>query len=135
MRKLSVDLPDVQVSVASHRFESEDLKSSRRRLEALAAMLDTAFRIPGTSVRLGADAVLNVIPGVGTLVAKGLSSYIILEARRLGVPQGTLYRMIANVGIDFVISAIPVVGWFGDAFFRANSRNIQLLLDHIDRRS
>ncbi len=109
------------------------IEATRRRLVALARLLDTAVRVPGTSVQVGADAVLNVIPGVGTLVAKGLASYIIYEARRMGVPRSTVMRMVANVGLDFVISAVPVVGWFGDAFFRANSRNIQLLIDHLDR--
>ncbi len=109
------------------------IETDRRRLIALARLLDTAIRVPGTSFRVGADAVLNVIPGIGTLAAKGLAGYIIYEARRLGVPRATVMRMAANVGVDFVISAVPVVGWFGDAFFRANSRNIQLLIDHLDR--
>jgi Domain of unknown function (DUF4112) len=111
----------------------QDVAETRRRLEALARTLDTAFRIPGTSVRIGADAVLNLLPGIGTLAAKGLSSYIIYEARRLGVPRTMMARMIADVGVDFVISAIPVIGWFGDAFYRANSRNIALLIAHLDR--
>lgn len=112
----------------------DDVAETRARLTALARALDSAVRIPGTSVRIGADAILNVIPGIGTLAAKGLSSYLIYEARRLGVPRATMMRMVANVGIDFAISAIPVVGWFGDAFYRANSRNIALLLEHLDRR-
>ncbi len=101
------------------------------RLDALARMLDAAVRIPGTNIRVGADALLNLMPGVGTLVAKGLSSYLILEARRHGVPTGTLLRMAGNVAIDFAISVVPVVGWFGDAFFRANQRNIALLRAHL----
>ncbi len=100
-------------------------------LDALARILDAAVRIPGTNIRLGADALLNLMPGVGTLVAKGLSSYLILEARRHGVPTGTLLRMAGNVAIDFAISVVPVVGWFGDAFFRANQRNIALLRAHL----
>lgn len=101
------------------------------RLDALARMLDAAVRIPGTNIRVGADALLNLMPGVGTLVAKGLSSYLILEARRHGVPTGTLLRMAGNVAVDFAISVVPVVGWFGDAFFRANQRNIALLRAHL----
>ncbi len=101
------------------------------RLDALARLLDAAVRIPGTNIRVGADALLNLMPGVGTLVAKGLSSYLILEAQRHGVPTGTLLRMAGNVAVDFAIGVIPVVGWFGDAFFRANQRNIALLRAHL----
>ncbi len=110
-----------------------DHEATRARLQTLARWLDSAVRVPGTSIRIGADALLNVIPGAGTLVAKGLAAYLVLEARRLGVPRTTLLRMIGNVGIDFAISAIPVIGWFGDMFFRANSRNITLLMRHLDR--
>ena len=114
-------------------FATTDEAATRQRLEALARWLDTAIRVPGTSIRIGADALLNVVPGIGTLAAKGLSAYIILEAHRLGVPRATLLRMAGNTGVDFAISAIPVVGWFGDAFFRANTRNIQHILRHLDR--
>ncbi len=119
-------------------FDAAILPSRRdtlARLDALARLLDAAIRIPGTNIRVGADALLNLMPGVGTLVAKGLSSYLILEARRHGVPTGTLLRMAGNVAVDFAISAIPVIGWFGDAFFRANQRNIALLRAHLAQRA
>ena len=109
-----------------------DTDAARERLEALARTLDSAVRIPGTSIRIGADAALNLIPGLGTLAAKGLAGYLIWEARRLGVPTRTLLRMVGNVGLDAAISAVPVLGWFGDVFWRANARNIALLRDHLD---
>ena len=114
-------------------LSSRDAEDCRARLDALARLLDSAVRIPGTQVRVGADALLNVLPGVGTLAAKGLSAYLIWEARRLGVPSWTLARMAGNVGVDLVISSIPVVGWVGDAFYRANLRNMALLRAHLDR--
>ena len=116
----------------SHR--DADTDAARERLEALARTLDSAVRIPGTSIRIGADAALNLIPGLGTLAAKGLAGYLIWEARRLGVPTRTLLRMVGNVGLDAAISAVPVLGWFGDVFWRANARNIALLRDHLDAR-
>ncbi|WP_063988306.1 DUF4112 domain-containing protein [Methylorubrum populi] len=108
------------------------MQDARERLDALARLLDSAVRVPGTNVRVGADALLNLIPGVGTLTSKGLSAYLIWEARRLGVPFKTLLRMAGHVGVDLVISAIPVVGWFGDVFYRSNQRNMALLREHLD---
>lgn len=102
------------------------------RLDALGRLLDSAVRILGTSIRVGAGAMLNFVPGVVTLVAKGLSSYLILEARRHAVPTATLLRPAGNVGVDFAINVVPMVGWFGDAFFRANQRNIALLRADLD---
>lgn len=115
------------------RLSASEIAEARQRLDAIARMLDSAFRIPGTTVRVGADAALNLIPGIGTLAAKGISGYLIWEARRLGVPTTTLLRMAGHVGIDAMISAVPVLGWFGDVFWRANSRNIALLRAHLDR--
>ena len=106
---------------------------SRARLDALARFLDSAVRVPGTNIRFGADALLNLIPGIGTLTSKGMSAYLIWEARRLGVPTTTILRMVGNVGVDFVISAVPVVGWVGDVFYRSNLRNMALLRKHLDR--
>jgi hypothetical protein len=106
---------------------------ARRRLAALARLLDSKWRIPGTGIRFGADAALNLVPGLGLVASKGVSAYIILEARRLGVPPGTLLRMVGNIGMDALISAVPLAGWVGDVFFRANLRNMALLQRHLDR--
>lgn len=106
--------------------------AARARLEALARLLDSRWRVPGTGIRFGLDAALNFIPGLGTVAAKGLSAYLILEARRLGVPTGTLLRMLGNLGVDALISVVPLAGWVGDAFFRANLRNMALLRRHLD---
>lgn len=38
-----------------------------RRLEKPAYLLDSAFRVPGTSVRFGLDAALGVVPVVGDM--------------------------------------------------------------------
>jgi hypothetical protein len=109
------------------------VSGARTRLGTLARFLDSAIRVPGTNIRFGADALLNLVPGVGTLASKGMSAYLIWEARRLGVPMSTLLRMMGNVGVDFVISAVPLVGWVGDVFYRSNLRNMDLLRDHLDK--
>jgi hypothetical protein len=126
-----------ETTVTSYAFPlantSFRASETRARLDNLARFLDSAIRVPGTNVRFGADALLNLIPGVGTLTSKGMSAYLIWEAHRLGVPMSTLLRMAGNVGVDFVISAIPVLGWVGDVFFRSNLRNMALLRRHLDQ--
>ncbi len=89
--------------------------------------------MPGTNIGFGADALLNLIPGGGTLTSKGMSAYLIWEARRLGAPMSTLLRMMGNVGADFVVSAVPLLGWVADVFYCSNLRNMALLRDHLDR--
>lgn len=101
------------------------------RIERVARLLDSRWRFLG--IRFGADALLNLIPGLGTVASTGISAWLILEARRLGVPPGTLLRMLANVGLDAAVSAVPLAGWVGDVFLRANLRNLALLRSHLDK--
>jgi hypothetical protein len=113
-------------------FSGRRIADTRRRLEALARLLDSAVRVPGTDIRIGLDAALNLLPGIGTATAKGLAGYLIWEARGLGAPPRLLLRMVGNVGVDLLLSMIPVIGWFGDIFYRANQRNIALLHAYLD---
>ena len=106
---------------------------SHARLEAIANLLDSRWRIPGTGIRFGADALLSLLPGLGPVVSTAISAYLIWASRRLGVSTGTVLRMIGNVGLDALISAVPVAGSVGDVFFRANRRNMVLLRKHLAR--
>ena len=104
------------------------------RVEALARVMDSMVAIPGTNVRLGVDAVLGLIPIVGDVISHAISSYIIWEARRLGVSRWTMTRMISNSMTDFAIGIVPVVGDAFDVAFRANMRNLALLKSDMERK-
>jgi hypothetical protein len=114
-----------------------DSRSSRReiveRLDKLATLLDTALVIPGTNIRFGADALVGLVPGIGDAITTILSGYIVYEAHRLGAPAHLITRMIANVAVDSLITAVPVAGSVADVFFRANRRNMRLLREWLDR--
>ncbi|MBD9572705.1 DUF4112 domain-containing protein [Ensifer adhaerens] len=102
-----------------------------RRMRGLVRLMDTALRIPGTRVSLGADSVLGLIPGVGDWAAAAISLVIVNEARRLGVPNDKLVKMLVNVGFDTVAGSVPVLGDVFDIYFKSNRRNLQLVLDHL----
>jgi hypothetical protein len=101
------------------------------RLEWLAWFSDSAVRIPGTSRTIGADGLLSLIPGVGSLMGTGISLYIAAEALRHGVPPRLLTRMGLNIAADTVVGAIPVVGFLFDLAFKANQRNCNLLRQYL----
>jgi hypothetical protein len=103
------------------------------RVTRLARLMDTAIAIPGTKIRLGADAILGLAPGVGDLIAKIASAYILYEAHQMGVPKHKLARMGGNVLVDLVFGSVPVAGDVFDVFWRANMRNIKILRDHVER--
>ncbi len=101
------------------------------RLHRLARRMDNAFRIPLTGVRLGWDSILGLVPGVGDVLALAPAGYIIKEAHRLGADRLVLGRMGANVAIDIVIGTIPLIGDLFDIGWKANTRNVALLKDHL----
>jgi Domain of unknown function (DUF4112) len=98
-----------------------------KRVRLLSRLLDEQFRIPGTTYRVGLDGLLGMIPGVGDAAGALLSAYILYEAIRLGTPKTVLLRMVANIGIDTVLGAIPVAGDIFDIAWKANKKNAALL--------
>jgi hypothetical protein len=109
-------------------------QQSLARLEALAKLMDGAFVIPGTNIRMGLDGIIGLVPVAGDLVSGLISSYLIWEARQLGASRWVIGRMMANTLIDTTIGAIPVVGDAFDIVFRTNLRNMALLRNHLARR-
>jgi hypothetical protein len=100
---------------------------------ALARLLDTAVRVPGTSFRIGLDPLLGLVPGIGDLVGGALSAYVLLLAARAGASKAVLLRMLANVGVDALVGTVPLVGDLFDAGYKANARNVALLERHLER--
>jgi hypothetical protein len=100
-------------------------------LQNLEALLDEAFRIPGTQFRFGIDGIIGLVPGLGDVLAGLLSAVIPLAAWIRGVPYITLVRMVANLGIGVLVGTVPV---FGDIFYIAwkpNRRNYRLMQRHL----
>lgn len=111
----------------------ENAPSARvRRVDALARVLDRAFRIPGTDIRIGLDGVIGLIPGVGDAAGAALSAGIVIAAIRAGASRSVLGRMVANVAFDTALGTIPVVGDLFDFAWKANARNAALLRSFLE---
>ncbi len=104
-----------------------------KKLERLAWLLDSSIRVPGTRWRIGLDGLVGLIPGVGDLLAGAASSYILLQAVRLGVPWAVSLRMALNIVLESLVGVIPVFGDLFDFAFKANQRNVQLMLDYFEQ--
>ncbi len=104
------------------------------RLDRLAHRLDSAFRIPGTRIRLGYDSLLGLVPGIGDVASVAPAAYIVLESQRMGVPTSLLVRQAANIGIDALVGSVPLVGDLFDVGYKANRRNVALLRRHLEGR-
>ncbi len=116
-----------------HFARSASREQRLARIDALATLLDTAFIFPGTNVRFGLDALIGLVPGIGDAVTTAMSLYIVHEARQLGAPRYLLVRMLANVALDGIVGAVPLVGDAFDVMWRANRRNMRLLQDWLQR--
>ena len=108
-------------------------RAVRQRVEALEHLLENAFNIPGTSRKIGLDVLLDIIPGVGSLAGAALGSYMIWEARNLGMTKWQMARMGGNVGTDFLLGLVPWIGAIPDYFFRSNTRNLRIIKRHLDK--
>lgn len=97
------------------------------QVDRLAWLLDNSIYIPIINYRIGLDALIGLIPGLGDAAGLVVSSFIVLQAMRLGAPRAILGRMVLNIVIEAVVGLIPVVGDFFDATFKANVRNVRLL--------
>lgn len=118
------------MSRARRARPASDLARELDRLDGLADLMDSRFRLPGTNIRFGLDAIVGLLPGIGDGLVTLPAFYILARAHRMGVPKSLLVRMAINVGIDFAIGAVPLIGDLIDVGFRANRRNVALLRDH-----
>jgi hypothetical protein len=110
-----------------------DPQSVRKRVEAMEHLLERMFVIPGINRPVGLDVILDVLPFAGDLIGALLGSWLVWEARNLGMSKWQMARMIGNVGFDTLLGAIPLVGAIPDLFFRSNSRNLKIIRRHLDK--
>jgi hypothetical protein len=119
--------------VANQLPVGRDAASVRRRIEAMEHLLERAFTIPGTDRRFGLDVVLDIIPVAGSVVAAAMGAWIAWEARNLGMSKWHIARMGGNIGVDFLLGAIPWIGAIPDFFFKSNTRNLRIVKRWLDK--
>lgn len=111
--------------------ESPEPDAQRQAMVAtadlLATILDTTVRIPGTSLYLGLDPLIGLIPGIGDVLANVMGTIILGLAARLQVPHIVIARMSLNLLINGVVGAVPILGDLFSVWFRSNLRNAALL--------
>jgi len=113
-------------------LSDEQLLATLKRLERYAELTDSRFRIPFTKIHFGLDAIVGLIPFVGETIGLALSLYLLFEASKLGVPTSLKMKMLSNVLIDWLVGLVPIAGDIADVAFKANVRNMKLLVEHIN---
>ncbi|KKL21812.1 hypothetical protein LCGC14_2441710 [marine sediment metagenome] len=97
--------------------------------------MDSALRVPGTSIRLGWDSILGLVPGIGDALALAPGAWIVMESHKMGAPRSVLLKQGVNVALDTAIGTIPIIGDLFDIGFKSNRRNVALLRRHLEQDS
>ena len=95
--------------------------------ERLVLFMDDGYVIPGTGFRVGFDAIVGLVPGIGDFVTTAISLSLVWLAHQRGASHSVIARMLVNLGIDAMVGAVPVVGDVFDVAYKANRRNLELL--------
>src|SRR5512140_1947524 len=103
-------------------------------LRRFAYLMDEAIAIPGTRRRVGMDAAIGLIPGVGDIIGGLMSAWIAISAVRHRVPVLKLTRMMLNILLDVGLGSIPLIGDLFDLLFEENVMNLQILMLQRNRR-
>ena len=108
-------------------------RASPETVDALrrwAVLLDSVFRVPGTSIRFGVDAIIGLIPGLGDISTPAFAGLLLLQAVRMRLPMVVQARMVLNAALDMLIGLVPLLGDVADVAWKANLRNLELLERH-----
>lgn len=127
---MSTSDPEAKESTALASSSSEGL-ADLLWAERLVRFMDDGLRVPGTSIRFGADALIGALfPGVGDWGTAVVGLGLVVSAIRRGASVVLVGRMLMHLGIDFLVGAVPLVGDLFDVAFKANRRNLDLLKAH-----
>ncbi len=95
------------------------------RAARLADLLDSKFELFG--VRFGLDPIIGLVPVLGDTITLVMGLSIVRDAWKHRVRKAIIFRMLLNLGVDWLVGQIPVVGDLTDFFIRPNARNAKLL--------
>ena len=110
-----------------------DPQSVRQRVEAMERLLERLIVIPGINRPVGLDVILDFVPFAGPTAAAAIGAYLAWEGRNLGMSKWNISRMAGNIGVDWLLGLIPIVGAVPDFFFRSNTRNLKIIKRHLEK--
>jgi hypothetical protein len=107
-----------------------DINARLRWVESISRLMDSQFRVPGTTWRFGLDPIMSLVPIVGGIPSLAISGVLILTMMRHGASGNVVVRMVLNVLLDTIVGIIPIIGNIFDFAYKANDRNVRLLREH-----
>ncbi|MES2801579.1 MAG: DUF4112 domain-containing protein [Bdellovibrionota bacterium] len=105
------------------------MKEEHPLLYKISDLMDTRYQFFGIS--FGLDFILGLLPFWGNLTTTSISLFTVVYAAFHGVSVVVLIRMLLNISVDMLITAIPVLGNLGDVFWKANAKNYKILENYL----
>lgn len=116
----------------NNEIEGKPIPPQLQRIARLTKLMDSQFRIPGTSITFGIDPIIGLIPGLGSIVDYVISAYLLVSMVQNGASGRVVSKMILNISIDGIVGAIPGLGNIFDFFYKANRKNLVLAVEHFE---
>jgi hypothetical protein len=103
-------------------------------LDLTSFVMDRLVEVPGTKIRVGLNTLLLIVPVLGDAVSSAVSAAILAVGLSVfRVPRIIAARMMMNSFIDAAIGWIPVLGDLFNLWFKADTRNVRLLMEYAGR--
>jgi hypothetical protein len=99
-------------------MSKERAHSAYRSAETLKKMSDRVIGFGPFGV--GLDGLLTWIPGAGLLYSAAASMFLLWSAVRSGATFSTLAKMAGLLGVDMLLSDVPVVGDVADVLWQGH---------------
>lgn len=107
------------------------MNTQYEQLETLVNLMDNKFEVFG--FRFGVAFIIDLVPGIGDIIATAIAVYIFTLALKFKIPNKTIVRMIFNILVYFIVGLIPLLGDILAAWWKPNKRNLKLLQRNIDQ--
>ncbi|AZZ37608.1 hypothetical protein CIK05_12665 [Bdellovibrio sp. qaytius] len=106
-----------------------NLREKHPFLHKISVLMDSKYEFFGIS--FGFDFIIGLLPFWGNLTTTAISLFTVVYSAFHGVSVIVLLRMLLNISVDMVITAIPVFGNLADVFWKANAKNYKILDNYL----
>lgn len=94
-------------------------------IETVVELLDTKIGVG--RFKFGIDPLFSFLPGIGGFIPTIFTAILVVTAVRVRAPLRVILLMTGYMGIDLLVSMVPVAGIPLDALFHANAKSWALL--------
>lgn len=93
-------------------------------------ILENRFTIFG--FRFGIDPIIGLFAGAGDILTALIGLYFVWIGLKIQLPVSQIFQMLWNLGVDFALGTIPILGDIFDFAHKAHTKNYEILKNHYE---